>query len=200
MKIEKYILILISILFIGCSENANRGNSEIENEIIKLETNEDKKQYLEKILEDDQKVRGSEGQELMLKYGKDSKEYMDYVKAQWKMDETNLSKVEKYLEIHGYPNKELGDRATTTPWMIIHHAQGYDSRERNFEKVYEAYLKGDIDDGAISFYLGRMYEMKNGERLRMESPYKSEDEINKLIEELNLEEKQANAQQRLKRS
>ena len=80
-----------------------------------------------------------------------------------------------------------------------------DQEQRQFDnwtklQVYEAYLKGDIDDGAISFYLGRMYEMKNGERLRMESPYKSEDEINKLIEELNLEEKQANAQQRLKRS
>jgi molybdopterin synthase catalytic subunit len=80
---------------------------------------------------------------------------------------------------------------------VIHHAQDYETRERNFEKVYEAYLKGDIDDGAISFYLGRMYEMKNGERLRMESPYRAEDEINQLIKELNLEKKKANAQQRI---
>ncbi len=198
MKIEKYILLLLSLLYIGCSGNSNDGDAIIAHEIIKLKTDEDKKRYLEKILEDDQQVRGSKGQELMLKYGKDSKEHMDYIKAQWEMDKINLLKVEKYLEIHGYPNKDFGDLATTTPWMVIHHAQGYDTRERNFEIVYEAYLNGDIEDGAISFYLGRMYEMKNRERLIMQNPYKSEDEINKLIKELNLEEKKANVQQKIK--
>ncbi|MEM1216701.1 MAG: hypothetical protein AAGJ82_13490 [Bacteroidota bacterium] len=156
MKIEKFILILSSILLLGCSDNLSEEYSNIETEIIELGTEEEKKRYLENILKDDQKVRGSKGQDLMLQYGKDSKEHMDYVKAQWKMDEINLWKVEKYLEIHGYPSKALGDNATTCPWMVIHHAQGYDTRERNFETVYKAYLKGDIDDGAISFYLGRM--------------------------------------------
>ena len=193
---------LISIF--ACNSKVNQSSEqikEIENEIQQLKTANAKKIYLEKILEDDQAVRDSEkSAELMLKYGKDSEEYMEYVKTQWKQDEINLIKVEKYLEIYGYPGKELGDMATTTPWMVIHHAQGYETRERNFEKVYGAYLKGDIDDGAISFYLGRMYQMKNGERLRMESPFKAEDEINQLIKELNLEEKKANAQQSVKRS
>lgn len=197
MKIEKYLLLLFLILLNGCLEI---GISNIESEIIKLETDDDKKQYLEKILEEDQKVRGSKGQELMLKHGEDSKEYMDYVKIQSTMDETNLMKVEKYLEIHGYPDKILGEYATTAPWMVIHHAQGYDARDRNFETVYEAYLTGDIDDGAVSFYLGRMYNIKYGKSFSMESPFKAEDEINRLIIELNLEEKQANVHQRLNQS
>jgi len=71
----------------------------------------------------------------------------------------------------GYPSKEMGQMAVNTPWMVIHKAQGYEPRKRNFDKVYEAYLKGDINDGAISFYLGRMYQIKKGERFRMESPY-----------------------------
>ena len=71
----------------------------------------------------------------MLKYGKDSEEHMEYVKAQWRQDEINLIKIEKYLEIHGYPEKELGGQATTAPWMVIHHVQGYEVRERNFEKI-----------------------------------------------------------------
>lgn len=204
MKIRKIILAIIVISIFGCNGEVNQSGEqlkEIENEIRKLETTNAKKIYLEQILEEDQAVRdGEKSADLMLKYGKDSEEYMEYLKAQWKQDEINLIKIEKYLEIHGYPEKEMGDMATTTPWMVIHHSQGYETRERNFEKVYEAYLKGDIDDGAISFYLGRMYEMKNGERLRMESPYRAEDEINQLIKELNLEKKKANAQQSAKRS
>lgn len=201
MKLGKIILSIILISIFGCKSETKQPVEhlkEIENEIRQLVTTNAKKMYLEKILEEDRAVRdGKKSADLMLKYGKDSDEYMEYVKAQWKQDEINLIKIEKYLEIHGYPEKVMGEMATTSPWMVIHHAQGYEARERNFEKVYEAYLEGDIDDGAISFYLGRMYQMKKGERLQMESPYKAEDEINQLIKELNLDEKKANAQQRV---
>jgi len=200
MKIGKIILSILLISIFACQGKVNEAGKrikEIENEIRQLETTNAKKIYLEKILEEDQAVRDSEkSAALMLKFGKDSEEHMEYVKTQWKQDEINLNKIEKYLEIHGYPEKAMGDLATTTPWMVIHHAQGYETRERNFEIVYEAYLKGDIDDGAISFYLGRMYQIKNGERLIMESPYKAEDEINQLIKELSLEEKEANVRQK----
>ncbi|MBL0190347.1 MAG: hypothetical protein IPQ18_03120 [Saprospiraceae bacterium] len=96
------------------------------------------------------------------------------------------------------PKKEMGGFATTTPYMVIHHAQSYDARERNFEIVYAAYLNGDIDHTAISFYLGRMYQMKYGVRLQMEGHYTLADEINKLIKELNLEEKSAKIQKKIK--
>lgn len=163
-----------------------------------LVTFEDKKRYLEQILIDDQRVRqGDESTEIILNYGYDSEEYLDYSKSMVKQDEINFMKVEKYLEIHGYPDKKFGSSATTAPWMVIHHSQGYDVRERNFEKVYEAYLKGDIDDGAISFYLGRMHQLKCGYRYRMENPYRAEDEINILITELNLEKQMATVEQKL---
>ena len=55
-------------------------------------------------------------------------------------------------------------------------------------------MLGIIDYGAISLYLGRMYEMKYGERLEMESPYKGEDEINQLVKALDLEKMKANAE------
>ena len=125
----------------------------------------------------------------MLQYGKDSKEHMEYIKKQWRQDSINLNKVEKYLEVHGYPDKTFGDKATTTPWMIIHHAQGYQTREDNFKTIYKAYLDGNIDDGTLSFYLGRMYQLKYGERLKMEGAYRAEDELNKLILRLELTEK-----------
>lgn len=193
MKISKILLAIIIVSIFSCKDRRNNSveqTEQIEKEIQQLKEANARKIYLEKILEDDQEKRNSEeSTKLISTYGLDSPEYLKYIEAQWKQDEINLQKIEKYLEIHGYPNKQLGEMATTAPWMVIHHAQGYHVRERNFEIIYKAYLKGDIDGNAISFYLGRMYEMKNGQRLKMKSPYKISDEINQLIIGLDLEEK-----------
>jgi hypothetical protein len=124
MKI--YALILLPLLFIvlGCSQKSKGSNSDYEKEILSLKTDEQKANYLKRILEDDQGVRdGAKSADLMLRFGKDSPEFMEYVEAQWAQDEINLSKIEKYLEIHGYPKKEMGEDAITAPWMVIHHTQ-----------------------------------------------------------------------------
>ncbi len=194
MIYKDLILLYFLLTFFACNPAEKTNKPQFETEIKNLKTAEAKKAYLEKIFEDDQKVRGPKGSELMLKYGKDSKEHMDYVKALWAMDKRNLLKVEKYFEIHGYPKKELGDLATSAPSTVIHHAQGYEARERNFEILYQAYLEGELEDGAIAFYLGRMYEMVNGKRLVIKGPFRSEDEINLLIKELDLEQKKANVE------
>ena len=65
----------------------------------------------------------------------------------------------------------------------------------NVNGITSGYLDGNIDDGAMSFYLGRMYEMKNNRtRLQMENPYTAEEQINKLIKELGLEERKMKVQ------
>ena len=181
------LVLAIATILTNCKTEKSLINDSYEKELLVLTTEDSKRIYLEQILKDDQKVRGSKGQELMVQYGKNSDEHRRYIQAQLSQDSINLLKIEKYLKMYGYPGKALGDRATTTPWMVIHHAQGYEVRENNFEIIYKAYRSGDIDDGAVSFYLGRMYQMKYGDRFRMKSPYKSEDEINKLIKELDLE-------------
>lgn len=204
MKIGKIIFAFTFISMLGCSGQMNQSYKKtngIEYEIQQLETADSKKAYLEKILEDDQAVRdGEKSAELMLKYGKDSEEYMEYVKAQWKQDEINLQKIETYLRKYGYPKKDkLGKDAAIAPWLVIHHSTDTGVRNRNFEILYKAYLSRDIDDTAMAMYLGRTYEFTFKERFRMESPYKSEDEINQLIEKLNLEKEKANAKQSAKR-
>lgn len=193
MKRGKLILIITIALIVGCNENVNKEDLNIESEINNLKTEQDKIKFLEAILEEDQKVRdGEKVAALMLKYGKDSKEYMEYINAQWKQDEINLQKIEIYLKTFGYPNKKsFGKDAAIAPWLVIHHSTDLGVRNRNFEYLYAAYLIEDIDDTAMSMYLGRTYEFTFRERLRMESPYKPEDEINQLIEKLNLEEKKA---------
>ena len=204
MKISKILLATILVLIFACSgkvDTSDKQIKQIEKEIQQLKGSTAKKMYLENILEDDQKVRnGDLSAKLVSKYGRDSPEHMEYVEKQWKQDEINLIKIEKYLDVHGYPNKQMGEKATTAPWMVIHHAQGYDIKERNFEVIYEAYLTDNIDDHAISFYLGRMYEMKNGERLRMNGPYQMKDEINQLIKGLNLEKEKEEVQKRVKKN
>ena len=197
MLIKNLFLVLISIFLLACNNQVGEGPNDYISEIKALNTDELKKQYLEKIYTADQSVRGDESGELMTKFGEDSKEYRAYIEEQWRIDGINLYKVEKYIEFHGYPSTKMGYKATTAPWIVIHHAQGYDTRERNFEEVYKAYLKEDINDTAISFYLGRMYEMKYKERLQMESPFMPEDEINLLIKELGLKDKQKKIEKEL---
>ncbi|WP_127846243.1 hypothetical protein [Psychroflexus aestuariivivens] len=198
MKILRVLVAIILVSLFSCSKKNNLTDeqiSQIENEIAELETFDAKKLYLENIFFDDQAVR--DDSDLILKYGMDSPKFSEYIKAQLKQDEINLVKIEKYLETYGYPDKKMGPKATTSPWIVIHHAPGYQIREKYFEIVYEAYLKDNITENAISFYLGRMYSKKNGERLRMESPYKQEDEINLLIKELNLDKKKIKVQKQL---
>ena len=173
----KFIKIIISITLIticsciGKDEKNENLIREIEKEIQKLDKDSTRIKYLEGILKDDQKVRNSEKlDELVLEFGIESPEYEEYYENQLKQDKINLIKIEKYLEIHGYPDKQMGEKATLAPWMVIHHSQGYDTRERNFSIIYEAYLKGDIEESEISFFLGRMYKIKNGKRLKMQSP------------------------------
>lgn len=195
MKIIQFILGIVLIVSLGCQQTSTNDYTDIDKEIDGLETVEAKKQFMEKIMEDDQKVRTPEGQQLKRKHGENSKEYLEYTERQSKQDKINLIKIEKYFKKYGHPKRSEVGEAVDAPWMVIHHADYYEDRERNFEYVYSAYLSGDIDDGAMSFYLGRMYQYKhNGQRLKMKSPYMPEDEINQLIKELNLEEKKANVQ------
>jgi hypothetical protein len=196
MKQFVLVILVIVITLFSCQSNSKIEHSKFEIEISELKTIQNKRDYLEIIFKDDQKLRDGKGSEIMLKYGAYSQEYNDHIDLQIKQDEDNLNKIETYFKLHGHPKQsEVGEIAAITPWAVIHHAQGYESRERNFEILYGAYLNGDLDEGQVSMLLGRMYEMKNGARFRMMSPYNSKDEINQLIEKLNLNVQKPNARQ-----
>ncbi len=198
MKAEKVVIALGIFLVAGCHQKQDKLPAPYENEVAQLQTADDKRMYLEQIFEDDQNVRNpKEETAIISKYGYGSTEHRALADAQMQQDEINLLKIEAYLEKHGYPDKSMGEYATTVPWVVIHHSAHYEARAQHFATVYAAYLKGDIKDGAISLYLGRMYEMKHGERLNMEGSYKTEDHINVMIEALYLEDQKLEAQERL---
>lgn len=194
---SKCILFLSLVLVVSCSNDkqvkvhSKDLNQVIQMEIANLKSLEDKRQFLKNILEDDQAVRGEKGAQIILKFGKDSKEDRAYVEAQWGQDSINLIKIEAYLNRFPYPSVDsLGKEASLTPWIVIHHSKTNEIRDRYFETFYQAYLMGNITDTQISMCLGRFYQRKFGSRFDMESPYTYEDEINALIKALGLEERQ----------
>ncbi len=178
---------LALLLNMACQDKQKAERLSIQEEIASLKTVKRKKAYLEDLFKEDQKLRQGQSSEIMARYGRNSPEDIKFTLQQIQQDSINLVKVEQYLSKYGYPNiKEVGDLAAQTPWAVIHHSSTYEERERNFEYLYGAYLDGNIDDGAISFYLGRMYEIRHGERLQMKSPFKAVDEINQLVDFLEL--------------
>lgn len=181
---KKYLFFILA-----CSSlDECRKTGPFEAEISSLITVEDKKKYLEKIFEDDQAVRETDDSAILLKHGAESKEYKEIQQKQWDQDSINLLKIETYLKKFGHPDKnEVGEIAAITPWTVIHHAQGIKIREKYFNILYRAFLDGDIDDSAMSMYLGRWYQMINKKRFIMKSPFTSEDEINELIKELKID-------------
>jgi len=193
MKKVSLLLTVSVIIIFGCNSKLNTDHSNIKEEVSKLVSPDDKRNFFRQILEDDQKVRDSEkAAELMLKYGNNSKEHREYTKAQQKQDEINIKKIEAYFEKFDYPLRvKLGRDAAMAPWLVIHHLTDTGLRDKHFEILYKAYLNGDIEDTQLSLYLDRSYNFIFGERYQMKSPYRSEDQINILIEKLGLEERRA---------
>lgn len=191
MKSTIYYFIACTLCFLACQPTTNTEAAEYAEEINQLTTLAAKKAYLENLFEDDQRMRRStEDSDIMLKYGIDSKEYRAYAQKIIDQDAINLAKIEQYLAVHGHPTlADFGKIATCTPSVVVHHAQTYEERERNFDTFYQAFLDGNLDEGGLSMLLGRMYYIKFGERFRMKSPFQSIDEINQLIKLLDLEEK-----------
>ncbi len=142
----------------------------IEDAVEGLTTIEKRKAFLQKIWDDDQGVRDGNSSDTDM----------------MNMDVVNVEKVETYLQKYGYPTKDIYEDLALVPWVVIHHASGYEIRERHIKTIYSAYKNGDIDDGAMSFYLGRMHHIKFGERFRMKSPFMPDDEIDSLISIMDL--------------
>ena len=105
-----------------------------------------------------------------------------------KTDRINLQKKEHYLKAHGHPTKKAkqGDLVARTPWIVIHHSERIEPRERNFTYLYEAYKKGDLKPSSFSFYLERFHRLKFGKRFTLPNPYREDELINALIDRLGL--------------
>ena len=181
---------LITVLFnwMACSEGLKTSENPTPTEMVKnLSSIEMKKAFLEEIWHIDQQVRKNESQVLQ-KHGYDSEAYKQAKSEMVATDKNNLSKIEAYFKEHGHPDiDEVGELAAQTPFIVIHHCAGLDCKTRNFPYIYNAWKNEDIENDEFIFYLGRFYDTKFGERLKMKNPYTEEQQIQALIKGLELE-------------
>lgn len=198
---KRFLILAITVQFamlISCSGTKEENSSSaIDEAVMQLETKEEKKQYLLAVRENDQAIRhGNKGAYLKVQYGENSQEYQDYIRQVMVQDEENLLKIQSYLATHGYPNwLEVGYEAAQTPWLVIHHSTDVALRNSYFKQFYVAYRRGNLDVNNLALYLGRTYEMVNGELLTIEGPYTVGQQIDSLVSALNLTGKRNRAEE-----
>ena len=142
---------------------------------------------MEKIFISDQSIR-DESKSIDLKYPRNSKENMEFRKKMIELDSFNLLKIEAYLDQYGYPSGDsYGYNAKIAPILVFHHAMKDGVREKYFKMFHSAYLNGVIDKNFYAFYLGRMYQIKFGERLSS-NDLSTEAEIEALVAAMGLAE------------
>jgi len=121
-------------------------------------------------------------------FGNDSKEHLAAIEKMMEIDDRNLRKIGEYLTTHGYPNKaDHGELACSAPWIVIHHSKNkFGARRKYFKYLYDAYQSNELDGGAFTFYLNRLYNFEKGERLDIIGAFTEKKEIDTLIQLLDL--------------
>lgn len=171
------------LLLFGCKDNEVKY---YEQEVQKLETNSQKREFLEEIYAKDQDIR-NKIQNLRTNHGVKSDIYKQAIEKLHTTDSQNLEKLQLYLTYHDHPQKKvLGDQATLTPWLIAHHTSKLNSKKEVFPYLYKAYKNSDLDAGKMSTFLARWYFSIYGKRLKLPNPYREEQMIDSLIKDLKL--------------
>ena len=184
------LLIIVLLCLFHCKLDQQSSPDPIYASIDALDSNAKKRAWLKALFERDQHMRrGMEG-EIISKYGRNSEEVRQFNERFRANDVVNLQQVDYYLQVHGYPSKaKLGELAAAAPWAVIHHEasdSSFEIRRKYLPYIMGAYENGDLDDGAISFYLNRMYTALTGIRHDMGGGYTIEEEINTLLSKMGL--------------
>ena len=183
---SKYSFVfLLFCFFSSCSTNPEI--IEITNEIKALDGFDKQSKYLENIYALDQGIRGQLSS-VERQYGYQSPQLQEVYREMREIDNLNLLKIEKYLELKGHPAKDIhSNSAVNTPYIVYHHQSGKKVRKRGFKHLYKAYLNGNMDKDGIAFYLNRSYyDITNGQRIEWNRPYRVDEELDTLYKLLDL--------------
>jgi len=203
LRLMKIAILFFVILTFALGCNFEIGNSQIDkyqptpefqakiyNEVDSINSSVELQAYLRQIYALDQKYRAEEN-DVLDKFGHDSKEYKQIWEKINQTDAENLVRVEYIFKKFGYPKRsEVGEIAASAPWFVVHHVSGDNAvREKHFKIIYRAYVDGNISGGQMDFYLGRMYRIKFGTYFNMPSQFKEHEKIDTLIQILELKKK-----------
>jgi len=171
------IYFFISLTVISCNSTGSNPSAAIEKEVKSLTTNEAKREFLLNVLTTDQKYR-NEQEEAVLKQGKDSQAYKDFIAERDKMGRENYLKIDQYISVYGHPKPfNVGLNLTATPCTVIHHSGTLEEQMKHYPVLYKAYKKGHFTNFIFLKYLRGMYELKFNKYLKIKSPYTEDDEI-----------------------
>lgn len=175
---KQSLIIFLSIMFLHACKGPSK-EQVIEKEILALDTDDKRKDFLEAIYDKDQGIRDG-----LTTSDEDNQKLM-------KVDASNTAFITKYLDIHGYPNRDtLSIKSAATPWLVLHHYGGLDHivvKEKYFPFMWQAYKTEQIDGGSMAFYLYGLYRSRMGKRFDMPpGPFRQEEELDTLIKLLEL--------------
>ncbi len=184
---KENLLFFLLVLLLGCRQNSEFDLERIDSDIDKLTTVKSQKEYLEFLADEDQRLRQNQSSKIVLEFGQNSKEDIEFTKKFNTLDSLNFIKIDRYLLKHGHPGKNKhGSKASMAPWAIIHHSNSLEGRNKHFIMLYQAYKNGDLDYSAFSLYLGRTYQMVFGKRFQTDGKRTQKEEIEAVIIALGL--------------
>ncbi|PZW39151.1 hypothetical protein LX95_02292 [Mesonia algae] len=185
INLKNIFYTILILLFFSCNINSKKEIDDLE-EISSLKNNSEKELFLTEIFNFDQSMRGEKSSNILLKFGKNSKQYKKYLIKMDSLDKVNLKKIKRYLNKFGYPNSNtFTEKANITPWVVIHHSD-LKTRLSYYPNLKKAYQESNLSIDHFELYLTRTFLMQKGYYPNSEGVYNREKKIEYLINELNL--------------
>ncbi len=189
---------VLAILLIGCKhikrDNVTKkaDSQWLEDELIPLESDKDKENYLTNLFIADQELRTSgKGSEILLNNNFDEKSlaYREYIDSMNTMDSLNFLRVKKFLERFGYPKIQYEDYRANYAINAVCVHQPYQNQKAIFPLLYQAHNQQYLSGEDFLFFLNKMHIIKHGTSFRSDKVYTNEtDKVNDLIKKLDLDQ------------
>ena len=123
---------------------------------------------------------------IMATTGFRSEEHLLAIDSVKKTDSILVREIDQYLNTFGYPDKEkYGEIANITPWYILQQTDNHKVKMSQFNHLYKAYKKEDLELRRLIKYLESEYEFRH--RRNYKSMLRDEERLEDLMNALNVQ-------------
>ena len=202
-------LIAIGTLFSGCQSSAGESNTDentdktelsahntdsnvdtkfdlgtIEEEIEALNTSSRMITFQRLIIKTDMEVHKEQTNALQ-NHGVNSAEYKGATAIVEQTNRENLARTVGFVSKYGISdNQSVGRMQADAMWLVMTHNSDIEVYQKLFPAFEESWKMEYLDPTAFAAFLQDYYYLKNGERIEMKNPYRTEDEIKTLLKAL----------------
>lgn len=177
------------VLFVQCQSEGPRTKEDINSEVSALKTIEEKRAYLEDILDKLQELQLEK--ERLQFYPESDGEVESLNSYASELEAENLLKISAYFENFGYPSRpQLGQYAAVAPYAVIYYSDNPEDiiKEDEFRYFYGAYKFGDIPPDMFLSYLLSYYSKVKGQALSMNADIGTTENIKSVLDLLGIEQ------------